>query len=140
VTADDATALTELHRRGSADSLRLRFFGSAGPEVIEQEVERIVRAPDARHAVILAEQAGTVIGVASYERTDPDRRAEFAVFVDEAHRGRGVGTLLLEYLASWARTHGISELVGTVMPNNSRMLRVATGRPSSPCRLRPSPK
>ena len=127
VTADDATALTELHRRGSADSLRLRFFGSAGPEVIEQEVERIVRAPDAQHAVILAEQAGTVIGVASYERTDADQQAEFAVFVDEAHRGRGVGTLLLEHLASWARTHGIAELVGTVMPNNSRMLRVATG-------------
>lgn len=74
VTADDATALTELHRRGSADSLRLRFFGSAGPEVIEQEVERIVRAPDAQHAVILAEQAGTVIGVASYERTDATSR------------------------------------------------------------------
>ena len=65
VTPGGVTALTELHRRGSTDSLRLRFFGSAGSAVIQQEVARLVRAPDAQHAAILAEQAGTAIGVAS---------------------------------------------------------------------------
>ena len=54
-----------------------------------------------RHLALLADEAGVLVGVASYERTgDADRRAEFAVFVADDHRGRGIGTLLLEHLAA----------------------------------------
>jgi acyl-CoA synthetase (NDP forming)/RimJ/RimL family protein N-acetyltransferase len=127
VSADDAAALADLHRRGSAESLRLRFFGSAGAAVIDQEVLRLLRTPDAQHAAILAEQGGRAIGVASYERIPGDaRQAEFALFVDQVHYGHGVGTLLLEHLAAWAHTQGIAELVGSVLPDNARMLHVAT--------------
>jgi acyl-CoA synthetase (NDP forming)/RimJ/RimL family protein N-acetyltransferase len=127
VRPDDAVALAELHGRGSVDSLRLRFFATPGQTVLEEEVARLVRPATARHDVILAEQGGVVIGVASYERASAaDRRAEFAVFVDEAHHGRGIGTLLLEHLAASARRSGVTELVGEVMAGNYRMLRVAT--------------
>lgn len=84
------------------------------------------RLPNQCHGAVVAELAGTVVGVASYERTSThDRWAEFAVFVDDAQRGRGIGTLLLEHLAADARRHGVDELIGEVLPANSRMLRVA---------------
>ena len=138
VTPEDAVALTELYERGSADSLRLRFFGVPGRSTVATEVERLVRPVADDHYVVVAEQAGVLIGVASYERCPLEApvnpapadtamliRAEFAVFVDEAHHGRGVGTLLLEHLAASARRRGVTELVGEVLVANTGMLRVA---------------
>lgn len=126
VMPDDAAGLADLHARGSADSLRNRFFGAPGAGTLTTEVSRLLRPPADDHDVVVAEQDGTLIGVASYERTsEADRSAEFAVFVDEAHHGRGIGTLLLEHLAASARRRGVTELVGEVMAGNAAMLRVA---------------
>src|SRR5690606_23477131 len=71
---------------------------------------------------------GELVGVASYERRGPEEpEAEFAVFVDDRHQGRGIGTLLLEHLTRFARAHGIHRLYGEVLAANFRMLRVADG-------------
>jgi acyl-CoA synthetase (NDP forming)/GNAT superfamily N-acetyltransferase len=126
VSAGDAEALADLFRRGSADSLRLRFFATPGPLLLAAEVARLTRPATPEHATIAAELAGTLVGVASYERRGPaEPTAEFAVFVDDAHQRRGVGTLLLEHLAERARGNGITTLVGEVLAGNVRMLRVA---------------
>lgn len=125
-TTGDLAALTDLYRRGSADSLRLRFFGVPGEHTLAGEVQRLTRASAPDHRVVVAEEGGSLIGVASYERQPADStRAEFALYIDEPHRGRGVGTLLLEHLVEGARRHGVTELVGEVLPNNRQMLRVA---------------
>ena len=126
VAPTDADALTALYTRGSDESLRLRFFGSPGHGGLAKEIERLVRAPDPDHDALLAEQADGVIGVASYERRPVSgHQAEFAVFVDEAHHGRGVGTLLLEHLSARARQRGVTELIGEALPGNVAMLQVA---------------
>jgi acyl-CoA synthetase (NDP forming)/L-amino acid N-acyltransferase YncA len=126
-TAADAAGLTALFDSSSADGLRLRFFAVPGPATIATAVARLVRPLSADHAVLLAvEGGGRIVGVASYERAaDNPAAAEFAVFVDEHERGRGIGTLLLEHLAAQAKLHGVGELTGEVLPANSRMLRVA---------------
>jgi acyl-CoA synthetase (NDP forming)/GNAT superfamily N-acetyltransferase len=104
----------------------MRFFAPVGHDAIAREAERLCRPVDGRHGTVVAERAGGLVGVASYERTsDADRRAEFAVFVGDDHRGVGVGTLLLEHLAADAREHGVEELVGEVLPQNIKMMRVA---------------
>ncbi|WP_244295143.1 GNAT family N-acetyltransferase [Micromonospora orduensis] len=122
----DRPELTALYGRAGIDSLRMRFFVAPGPAMIASEIDRLCRRALPRHEAFVAEQAGTVVGVASYERgSAAERRAEFAVFVDEKQRGRGVGTLLLEHLAAAARAQGVDELVGEVLPGNSRMLKVA---------------
>jgi acyl-CoA synthetase (NDP forming)/GNAT superfamily N-acetyltransferase len=127
VTPGDAVALTALFERASPDSLRMRFFGAPGRHTITAEVSRLARPANPEHGAVLAEQGGAVLGIASYERADgDDRQAEFAVFVSDPHRGRGIGTLLLEHLAARARAQGIDHLVGDVLPGNARMLRVAT--------------
>ncbi len=125
VRADDAVALTDLHERASNDTLYRRFL-SAGHHPIAGEVARLVRAPDADHAALVAVERGRLVGVSSYEVLPGRRSAEFAVFVDDACHGRGIGTLLLEHLAVWGRRHGIPDFLGEVLPTNSSMLRVAT--------------
>ncbi|GIJ71505.1 bifunctional acetate--CoA ligase family protein/GNAT family N-acetyltransferase [Virgisporangium ochraceum] len=122
VTPADTDPLLALHERASDRSRYLRFF--SGAPSLPGEVERLVRAADGKHLALLAEDGGRAIGVASYEVTDADH-AEFAVLVDDARQGEGVGTLLLEQLAAEARRHGITELVGEVLPTNSMMLRVS---------------
>jgi acyl-CoA synthetase (NDP forming)/L-amino acid N-acyltransferase YncA len=125
-TAADAAGLAALFAGSSVDALRLRFFAVPGPATITAEVARLVRAPAGVHAALVAVEGGRIVGVASYERASPEARAaEFAVFVDEGARGRGIGTLLLEHLAAQAQTAGVQELTGEVLPANSRMLRVA---------------
>ncbi|GAA4473904.1 bifunctional acetate--CoA ligase family protein/GNAT family N-acetyltransferase [Phytohabitans houttuyneae] len=122
----DAAALGRLFAEASPESLRLRFFAAPGQSVIDTEVHRLVRAPGANHAAAVAVASGEVVGVASYERSPKTpARAEFAVFVAEPHRGRGIGTLLLEHLAAQARDNGIATLTGEVLPGNFRMLKVA---------------
>ncbi|MGE5829452.1 MAG: GNAT family N-acetyltransferase, partial [Micromonosporaceae bacterium] len=126
VSPDDAAGLAELHARSSVDNLRQRFFAVPGEATLAAEVARLLRPPGTDHDVVVAEQDGQLVGVASYEREPANgRRAEFAVFVDEANHGRDIGTLLLEHLAASARRHGVTELVGEVMAANAAMLRVA---------------
>lgn len=126
VRPDDGPALAALFGRATANSLRLRFFAAPNAAMIAAEVDRLCRMPTPRTGAVLAELAGTVVGVAAYERTTvTDPRAEFAVFVDEPERGRGIATLLLEHLAVQAHRNGVAELVGEVLPGNARMLRVA---------------
>ena len=67
------------------------------------------------------------MAVARYEGSsaDPDNpTAEVAFFVDDEHHGRGLATLLLEYLAAAARANGFVAFSASVLPENYRMLGV----------------
>src|SRR4029453_14624883 len=124
--SSDRRALATLYDEASPDNLRLRFFARPSEGSLHAEVDRLCRPPSDRYLALLAEEAGAVVGVASCERMgDADPRAEFSVFVADGHRGRGIGTLLLEHLAAQARTRGITQLTGEVLPGNTTMLRGA---------------
>jgi acyl-CoA synthetase (NDP forming)/L-amino acid N-acyltransferase YncA len=124
----DGDAIAALFRRASGTSLQLRFFAHPGQPLLAAEVARLIRPPSPVHATVAAELAGEIVGVASYERRDAtDQAAEFAVFIDDAQQGRGIGTLLLEHLAGYARGHGVRRLYGEVLAGNAKMLKVARG-------------
>ncbi|MEV4536633.1 GNAT family N-acetyltransferase [Asanoa sp. NPDC049518] len=128
IRPDDRPGLRAMYEGADVDNLRMRFFALATETTIAKEVERLCRPPDPCHGAVLAEIAGRVVGVASFDRpSQADRRAEFAVFVDDLEHGRGIGTLLLEHLAAVARIAGIDKLVGAVLPTNGPMMRVARG-------------
>ncbi|HEX3244517.1 MAG TPA: GNAT family N-acetyltransferase [Chloroflexota bacterium] len=118
VSEGDREALSALHTRASPRSRYLRFF-SAGIS-IDREVQRIVMPGD--HVALVAEHDGLAVGVASYEILS-GARAEFAILVDDAWQGDGIGSLLIEHLAAVARRAGIQELVGDVLAANATMLR-----------------
>jgi GNAT superfamily N-acetyltransferase len=54
-----------------------------------------------------------IVGVVSFERVT-DTSAEIAVLVDDAAHHQGIGTLLVEYLASLARRRGITRFVAEI--------------------------
>ncbi len=67
-----------------------------------------------------------VVAVGSYSRIGGSELAEMAFAVDDSEQGRGIGTRLLEQLASRARRAGISRFVADVMASNSAALGVFT--------------
>jgi acyl-CoA synthetase (NDP forming)/GNAT superfamily N-acetyltransferase len=122
----DRQALATLYGDASQDSLRLRFFARPSGDILAAEIDRLCQPESDRHVAILAAEGDILVGVAACERTDgADDRGEFSVFVADAHRSRGIGTLLLEDLAARTHAYGITELTGEVLPGNARMLRVA---------------
>jgi len=120
VSEDDQEALRALYDRASPRTRYLRFF-TAGISV-DREVKRLLPGDD--HVALLAEHAGIVVGIASYEVLNVDR-AEMAILVDDAWQGDGIGSLLIEQLTAVARRDGIQELVGDVLATNVSMLRTS---------------
>jgi acyl-CoA synthetase (NDP forming)/GNAT superfamily N-acetyltransferase len=121
----DVPALLALHRGLPVEDRYLRFF-STSPHQLEDFVERMV-SPDApRHVVLGAFREDRLLGAASYvvvRRTD---FAEVALVVSHTEQAHGVGTLLLEHLASLARGRGVRRFTAEVLTINGRMLRVFT--------------
>lgn len=124
VTAADGPALLALHEGMSVHNRYLRFF-SAGA-ALDVEVRRLTRPADDEHVALLVEHGDAVVAAGSYERINAEQ-ADFALIVDDAHHGEGLGTLVLEHLAAAARRQGVAELVGDVLADNRAMLRVSGG-------------
>ena len=123
VTPQDGAAVREMHAAMSPDNIYLRFF-SLSPHAGEQEAQRVCREPGPDHAALLAWLGSRLVGVASYELTGRPGEAEIAFAVpDDMHR-RGIGTLLLEHLASLARRRGLRAFTAETLVENSAMLRV----------------
>jgi GNAT superfamily N-acetyltransferase len=56
---------------------------------------------------------------------DQPARAEFGLLVSHFVVGLGLGRLLLERLVEWSKRHGVRELWGDVMDDNTPMLELA---------------
>jgi acyl-CoA synthetase (NDP forming)/GNAT superfamily N-acetyltransferase len=124
VQATDADVLRAMYDGVSADALYLRFF-SLSRAVVPEEIQALTRPADNDHQSLLAEVGGQVVAVATFERLDDDpTKAEIAFLVDDFHRGRGVGMLLLEHLATAAVTVGVRSFVAETLASNSAMLHV----------------
>jgi acyl-CoA synthetase (NDP forming)/GNAT superfamily N-acetyltransferase len=121
-TPDDFDAVKAMHEAMSADSSYLRFFNfsrlAAGTEA-----RRLCRDPTPGNVALLALADGTVAGCASYAGTAPGvAEVAFAVADDMHHRG--IATLLLEHLVSWARSHQITTFTAQTLSENQAMLNV----------------
>jgi acyl-CoA synthetase (NDP forming)/GNAT superfamily N-acetyltransferase len=122
--AGDADAVREMHAGLSPENMYLRFF-TVSAFSAEREAVRICRAPDGRHAALLAWLDGDLVGVASYElQGQAEGFAEIAFAVPDRMHGRGVATLLLEHLVSLARSHGLRGFTAETLSENTAMLRV----------------
>ncbi|HEX8346690.1 MAG TPA: GNAT family N-acetyltransferase [Actinoplanes sp.] len=124
IRTDDAAGIVDLHSRMSDRTRYLRYF-SPYPRIPERDLERFVTVDhDLREAFVVI-AGGRIAAVGRYERLGPDSPdAEVAFVVEDAHQGRGIGSVLLEHLAQAAREVGISRFVAEVLPQNGGMLRV----------------
>ena len=123
ITADDAERLTDLHARLSARTIHFRFF-SPRPRLSARDVERFTVVDHDDRVALIALLGDHMIGVARYDRLPGTDEAEAAFVVEDAHQGRGLGTILLEHLAAAARERGVRRFVAETLPDNRKMLGV----------------
>jgi len=71
---------------------------------------------------LVASVGDQIIGVARYIRLATSEEADVSFVVADEYQGKGVGTLLLESLACYAREKGISAFLADTLPENSVML------------------
>jgi acyl-CoA synthetase (NDP forming)/GNAT superfamily N-acetyltransferase len=120
----DADAIVALHSRLSERTRYLRYF-SPYPRIPPRDLERFVNVDHRDREALVAELGGDLLAVARYERMGPEAdEAEVAFVVEDAHQGRGLGSVLMEHLAAAAAAVGITRFVAEVLPGNARMLRV----------------
>jgi acyl-CoA synthetase (NDP forming)/GNAT superfamily N-acetyltransferase len=125
IRPDDGSRLEAFHERQSPESVYFRFF-SPRPRLSKRDVERFTHVDYLDRMAFVALLGDDMIGVARYDRHPARSDAEVAFFTDDGHHGRGLATVLLEYLAAAAREAGITGFTAQVLPANRRMLRVFT--------------
>ncbi len=123
IRPEDGPRIVDFHGRQSPESIYFRYF-TPHPHLSDDEVERLTHVDYVDRMAFLALRDDVMVGVARYDRWPTRSEAEVAFFVDDEHRGRGMATLLLEYLAEAARRNGITGFTATVLPSNSRMVGV----------------
>ncbi len=123
ITPDDADGLREFHSRQSAESIYFRYF-SPRPVLTDRDIHHFTNVDHVDRVAFIALFDGQIIGVARYEAYKGAKVAEVAFFVDDEQQGRGLATLLLEFLVAAGRERGIRRFVATTLPSNHRMLGV----------------
>jgi acyl-CoA synthetase (NDP forming)/GNAT superfamily N-acetyltransferase len=123
IRPDDGPRILDFHERQSPESIYFRYF-TPRPKLSDADVEHLTHVDYVDRMAFVALRDDQLIGVARYDRWPTRSEAEVAFFVDDKHRGRGLATLLLEYLAAAARQTGISGFTASVLPTNQRMVGV----------------
>ncbi len=125
VHRSDADALQRFFASLSPRSRLLRFHGAVNRLPV-QALQMLTTQVAQRHVALVAttltdDSERVLLADARYVVAE-DGEAEFAVTVADAWQGQGLGRALLQRLAIHARTSGIQQLSGSVMPGNEPML------------------
>ena len=123
ITPEDADRLVAFHARQSPESIYFRYF-SPRPRLSAAEVRSFTTVDLRDRVAFVALLGDDLIGVARYDTLRESHEAEVAFFIDDAHHGRGLATILLEYLAAAARDNDIRTFFAHVLPSNRKMLGV----------------
>ena len=122
VQPDDIALFGRLWPRLSPDTVYRRFHAPLHGLAADAVTRLVTVDHDLREAVV-GLVGGEVVGVARYDRspTDPTT-AEFAIVVEDAWQGMGVGRQLLTELVALAAERGVDVLTATVQPDNDRVI------------------
>jgi RimJ/RimL family protein N-acetyltransferase len=120
----DADAVAAMHDRCSEQSRFHRYFTAIG-EWRDVNLRRISGGHRGATLVVMSED-GAIIGLGNVFPDSPDdgHTAEIAMIVEDAYQGRGVGTRLQRRMLALAQRLGFTEVVATVLAENSGMLHV----------------
>ena len=118
----DFDAVKAMHQAMSPNNRYMRFF-NISRLAVETEARRICRDPARGTMALLAISDGEVVGAASYVSV-AQGQAEVAFAVADHMHHRGVATLLLEHLVSFAQSHQITSFTAQTLTENEAMLNV----------------
>ncbi len=120
---DDIPAHRAFFAKQSLESVYFRFF-SPKRELTDAEEEYFTNVDYHDRMAFVAFLQEEMIGIGRYDRLATSDGAEVAFAVADGHQGRGVGSLLLEYLATYALDEGITRFSADTLSENHRMLDV----------------
>ncbi len=123
IRPDDSEAHRDFFSRQSPESVHFRFF-SARTELSEKEVTRFTTVDYHDRMAFVAILNADIIAIGRYDRLPGGSEAEVAFAVADNHQGRGLASLLLEYLAAYAANEGVTRFVADALVENRRMLEV----------------
>ncbi|MCD0451865.1 GNAT family N-acetyltransferase [Actinocorallia sp. API 0066] len=123
IRAGDAELLRAFYSRVSAESIYYRFF-SPRPHLSDKEIRHFTTVDYSDRVALIATIGQQMVGVVRYDRTKDPGQAEVAFLVEDAHQGRGIGSVLLEHLAAAARERGVARFEANVLPDNRKMSKV----------------
>ena len=123
IRPDDADAHRAFFARQSEQSVYFRFFGHRSA-LTDREVTHFTTVDYHDRMAFVAFLNNDLIGIGRYDRLPEGNAAEVAFAVADEHQGRGLATMLLDYLAAYAATTGITRFSAETMIGNRRMLDV----------------
>jgi RimJ/RimL family protein N-acetyltransferase len=128
IRPDDAPRLQALHSRLSAETIFLRFMGMRPVLPPDEAREFATLDYHTRMAFVAAQPEDgdeRLVGVARYAVVSPQRpgEAEAAIVIEDSFQNRGLGTVLLDRLLTFARGHGITAFVAEINAENERMMK-----------------
>lgn len=124
IRPEDADAHAAMLSRFTAEDMRYRFF-SPMRHVPPEQIARLTDVDYVREMAIIAVRKSNneTAGVARLVRNDTDgQSAEFAVAVEPAGKGIGLGTALMRAVIDWGRTKDVMEITGQILADNAPML------------------
>jgi acyl-CoA synthetase (NDP forming)/RimJ/RimL family protein N-acetyltransferase len=123
VRPDDGDAVRAMHGRLSEETVENRFF-EATARILDRDLDTVLAADHDRLVVLVATLGRRVIGVSYYRRSGAGDDAEVAFLIEDAHQGRGLGSIVLEHLAAIARESGVRLFTADMRPGNRAMIGV----------------
>jgi RimJ/RimL family protein N-acetyltransferase len=127
IQPEDSASVLESFKNLDRDAIYRRFF-SLKKELSDAELKQLTDVDFSRVVALVVttetDKGETLIAGGRYAVENPEssQAAELAFLTDEAHRGRGIASLLLRHLIRLAQEAGVSRLEADVLADNHPML------------------
>jgi RimJ/RimL family protein N-acetyltransferase len=121
----DAARLRELFYTLS-DTTRYLYFCTGVPrnEIWAERVAQLGISDGRGSYALVAEVAGTLVGMARFDRASSDTSAEIGILLTDAWQSRGLGRAVVSRLQAEAKRRAITGFTATVLGENRRALRM----------------
>jgi len=124
-TLNDLDAITEIYN--DAILKTVATFDTEPKTLEEQKSWFASHGP--KYPILVAEQDGTIVGWASLsmwsDRCAYSDTAEISLYVEETHRGKGIGKKLLEAILQEGKKAGLHTVIARITAGNDISIRLA---------------
>ncbi len=128
IKPEDEPLLYELGTTVSEETIKTRFFSSV-KDMSHEWLIMFCNIDYDRHVAIVAEitenRKRKIIGVARLVMQPDFRSGEFAILTHDRYQHKGLGYKLVSLLIEIGREKGLDEIVGDVLTDNEKMLKLA---------------